>query len=512
MARNFVRNTLLGFGSGGAVALAGFIGNAITARLLGPDKLGAFAYVVWCVTIGSVIASLGINIVQQRFIPSLRAEGRGDAAQGLIGATTRLSMVAAVVGSALLFAYLFWPGRGAIEGASGTSLVVVIAAALTWFLCWRMADTYLFYLRGEQRFGELARLSTISALIKVVVIVLGAWLFGIPGAIAGYIAGNILPAARMLGLLRVKPSVDPELRTAVTRFALASWATAVIGGLVFGRTEIAFLEHYTGLFAVGLFTAAATVVEMAVQLPPLVLSALLPRFSEQFGMGAHNHMERLYRTMTAFIAMVIVPLCLGLAAISPVLVPFLFGEDFAGAAPATAVLLVAASISSLGVTTAYLLQSMGKTGVLFISNGLGLIGTIALGFLLVPKFGLIGAAWSRGIVQASVVLIETWYLTRRERISPPFRALGAIALAGLAQGAVAYFITLECGGAPSMLVSIPAAIVVYLIGIRILSIIPMVSPDLPAQIIAHAPQRTKPLARRIVKLLVPASARPVEPD
>ena len=413
MSPTFARNTLLGFTSGATVALAGFIGNAITARLLGPDKLGVFAYVVWCVTIGSMVASLGINIVQQRFIPSLTAEGRNDEAEGLIGATTRLAVVAAIVGSGLLFAYLFWPGRSATEGASGTSRLVVIAFAVTWFICWRMADVYLFYLRGEQRFGELASLSAVSALIKLVVIALGAWLFGIPGAIAGYVAGNLLPASRMSRLLRVKPTVSPKLRREVASFALASWVTAVIGGLVFGRTEIVFLEHYTGLVAVGLFTAAATIVEMAVQLPPLVLSALLPRFSEQFGHGAHDSMQRLYRTMTALVGMVIVPICLCLAAIAPALVPVLFGTEFADAVPVAAVLLIAAAISSLGVTTAYLLQSMGKTGLLLVSNGLGLVGTIALGFLLVPRFGLIGAAWSRGVVQVSVVLIETWYVTRR---------------------------------------------------------------------------------------------------
>lgn len=82
---SFARNTLLGFSSGAMVALAGFIGNAITARLLGPDNLGVFAYVVFCVTIASIVASLGIGVVQQRFIPNLRAEGRDDEADGLTG-------------------------------------------------------------------------------------------------------------------------------------------------------------------------------------------------------------------------------------------------------------------------------------------------------------------------------------------------------------------------------------------------------------------------------------------
>ena len=50
-----------------------------------------------------------------------------------------------------------------------------------------MADVYLSYLRGEQRFGEFARLSAFSALTKLVVMGLGAWLFGVAGAVAGYI-------------------------------------------------------------------------------------------------------------------------------------------------------------------------------------------------------------------------------------------------------------------------------------------------------------------------------------
>lgn len=498
MSPSFLRNTLLGFSSGASVALAGFIGNAITARLLGPDNLGVLAYVVFCVTIASMIASLGIGIVQQRFIPNLRAEGKNDEADGLIGATTRWSTVAAIVCSFLLFAYLYGPGRDPTAGLSETSRNLVIAVALIWFVCWRMAEIYQFYLRGEQRFGELARLSAYSAVIKLMVIALGAYLFGIPGALAGYVAGNLLPAARISRLRRIKSHLGPELRREVTRFALTAWVTAVLGGFVFGRTEILFLERYTGIGAVGLFAAAVTVAEMAVQLPPLLLSALLPRFSEQYGLGERDHMHRLYRSATALIAMVIVPLCVGLAATAPVLVPLLFGDEFEGAVPVATVLLIAAALSSLGVTTLYLLQSIGKTGFLLMSNGVGLIGTIVLGFILVPHFGLMGAAWSRGVVQVSVVLIETWYVTRKLGISPPYRALGAIALASVTQGVVAYFLCLKLGGALSLLVAIPAAMITYLAAVRILAVTRNVDPALRERLITKAPERMRPLISRIV--------------
>ncbi len=500
MSPSFARNTILGFASGAAVALAGFVGNAITARLLGPDQLGVFAYVVWCVTVAATIAAMGIDVVQQRFIPNLRAEGRDDEADGLVGATARFSAAATVVVGLGLIAYLYWPGEGALEGAEDTSPGVVIAVAAAWFVCWKLADLYLFYLRGEQRFAELARLSSQSALLKVATMALGAWLFGVPGALAGYIAGSVLPAARVFRQWRHKPRLSAQLRREVVRFALGSWAVGVIGGLVFGRTQVVFLEHYTGLSAVGLFTAAVTVAEMAVQLPPLLLSALLPRFSEQHGQGEQDHMRRLYRSTTALIAMVIVPLCLGLAAIAPVLVPLLFGADFSDAVPVAGVLLVAAAISSLGVTTLYLLYSTGKTGLLVVSNGLGLVGTVALGFWLVPRYGLMGAAWSRGIVQVAVVAIETWYVTRRLGFVPPYRVLGAITVAAIAQGAVAYLISVEWGGAVSLLVSIPAAVVVYLLALRTLSVLTMMDQELMNRVVERLPEGRRPLIRRLLKL------------
>ena len=505
MSPSFARNTMLGFASGAAVALAGFVGNAVVARLLGPERLGVFAYVVWCVTVAATVAAVGIDVVQQRFLPNLRAEGRGEEADGLIGATTRVALVSMTVVGLALIGYLVGPGKGAL---AGTSPDVVIAVAAVWFVLWKLGDLYLFYLRGEQRFGEVAKLSAVSALLKVVMFAAGAWLFGIPGALVGYIAGSLLPASRVFRLLGKKPRVAPSLRREVVRFALGSWAVGVIGSLVFGRTQVVFLEHYSGLTAVGLFAAAVTIAEMAVQLPPMLLSALLPRFSEQHGMGAHEHMVRLYRTTTALIAMVIVPLCLGLAAVASVLIPALFGGDFAAAVPASAVLLIAAAISSLGVSTLYLLYSTGKTALLVISNAAGLVLTIVLGFLLIPRFGLMGAAWSRGVAQVLVVLVETWYVTVKLGFRPPYRVLGALSVAAVAQAAVAYAITTQWGSSVSLAVSIPAAFVVYLIALRTLSVTSMVDQGLINRLVERVPEHRRPMIRKALKLPPTSNTQP----
>jgi O-antigen/teichoic acid export membrane protein len=160
MPSALARNTFLGFIAGAAFALAGFIGSAIAARLLGPNGMGVIAYAVWCVTVATTIAGLGMGMVLQRFIPNLRAEGkRDDEAEGLIGAAARLSMLATIVGSLLLFCWLYWPASSAIQTPSQAHQIVLIVLVLAWFICWRMADVYLSYLQGELRFGDFARLS-----------------------------------------------------------------------------------------------------------------------------------------------------------------------------------------------------------------------------------------------------------------------------------------------------------------------------------------------------------------
>jgi hypothetical protein len=85
-------------------------------------------------------------------------------------------------------------------------------------------------------------------------------------------------------------------------------------------------------------------------------------------------------------------------------------------------------------------------------------------------------------------------------ISPPYRALGAITLAAVAQGAVAYAIGAELGGAVSMLVSLPAAIVVYLVVLRLLSAARLIDPDLMSRLVGKVPQRFRQLTRRLLNV------------
>jgi hypothetical protein len=94
-------------------------------------------------------------------------------------------------------------------------------------------------------------------------------------------------------------------------------------------------------------------------------------------------------------------------------------------------------------------------------------------------------------------------VTRRLAVAPPYRVLGAITLAALAQAAVAYAISVEMGGTLSLIIAIPAAVLTYLIGLRVFSVVRLIDPGIAGRLSTQAPERIRPLVARIMRLLAP---------
>lgn len=106
--------------------------------------------------------------------------------------------------------------------------------------------------------------------------------------------------------------------------------------------------------------------------------------------------------MVVAMAFLIVPICFGTAAVSPVLLPLLFCEDFGPAVPIAIVLVAFSGPGVLAPSAKNLLFGLDRGLLLLNSNLFGLVLLLGAGLLIVPEFGLPGAAWSRGNVHLAV--------------------------------------------------------------------------------------------------------------
>jgi O-antigen/teichoic acid export membrane protein len=136
-----------------------------------------------------------------------------------------------------------------------------------------------------------------------------------------------------------------------------------------------------------------------------------------------------YGTLTVMLGFVVVPLCLGLAAVTPILVPLVFGGRFTEAVPAAAVTAAFASmnaIATVGSSYTYAREASAftaKTGILFA------ILTPIVYWLVIPRFGVLGAAIARVAIHGAGVAVAMTFIARGLRTHVPIRRLLRIMLA-----------------------------------------------------------------------------------
>ncbi len=86
----------------------------------------------------------------------------------------------------------------------------------------------------------------------------------------------------------------------------------------------------------------------------------------------------------------------------------LFGSDFRDAAPALVILAIAQLISTATGPVETVITMSGRPGLNLVNSLLSIGLSLFLGFILIPRFGIVGAALSGGIATASVNLLRAF--------------------------------------------------------------------------------------------------------
>lgn len=456
-----------------ALASVGPIGGrfllaVMTARWLGPEGAGRLAYLLFLAEAIATLTGFGLQSSVTRFVADLEGQGQRVKAEALTHWLYSRYLLLAVLGAAIL---------AAVPPAFGSRAVP--ADLWLWlggvFLAQALGAFYIAYLSGRQRFDLAARLNWYSGLILVAGGMLGTVFFGLAGTLAGYLAGSLPPAVLSLRLLgrahrNTSPVLDRDLRSRCLRYAMFAWLAAMVSTLVWSRMEVFFLERYWGAQAVAMFTVGITLSALATQGPMLLSGALMPHFAESAGLRDSQALRRAYAAGTRLLAVLLFPMCLGLASLTPVLLPALYGNAFRPAVPSAMVLIAFSSLAFAGVASA-LVYGSGRSWFVAASGLSGAVLSLAGCLLVVPVWGSLGAAWSRSLVQTAMVALGTWYIARKLSCPAPIRALGKTLLAASLAAGSSYLIVSVADGLASVAPAIAAAAVVYLIAVRRLAIL-----------------------------------------
>lgn len=393
--RRYFSNTSWMLGEQMLRMLAGLLVGVWVARYLGPEQFGLFNYAIAFASLFGSIAKLGLDRIVVRDLvqePALRNVYMGTAFWlKLVGALLMLIVVCLVT----LFT----------NNDSTTNLYVFIIVSGIIFQSFEVVDFY-FQSLVLSKFVSLSKITQLlfSSLIKIYLVMIGADLYWfvivslvdqITLAISLYIAYSCQKIGNFFGYFD---------------FALAkkmlkdSWPL-IISGLVvtvYMRIDQVMIKEMLGDREVGLYSAAVRLSEVLYFIPVLICQSILPalvnarRISEEV---YYSRLQKLYLIMArSSIAIAIL-----MTFLSGWLVTKIYGDAYSEAVSVLTVHIWASVFVFLGVASSTWFLSENLQRYSFTNTTVGAILNILLNFILIPRYGMNGAAISTVISYAVAV-------------------------------------------------------------------------------------------------------------
>jgi O-antigen/teichoic acid export membrane protein len=378
-----------------ATTAVAFVTAPLQARALGAGGRGDLAAIIVPLSLSSQVLGLALGAYAARELARKRPVG---VIAGSLGA------VLAVVGIAGAGVGIAAAGELA-DGRHTVHVFLVVGFALLPLSL--LVNLLYSMLAGLERWRLLVLtrlLPVVATFVAIVVLYVGDSLT-VASAAVTTIASSLLALFPLLGLLRGggRISFSREIARAGTIFGLKTWVGGV-ASLANNRVDQLIMVRAVAPRELGLYAVAVTISG----LPSLVTGALGPPLLTRVAKGEHGLVPRALRlTLSAILIADVVA-----AAVTPFVLPLLFGEEFADAVGMSLVLF-AASIPLAGVTVlASSLVSLGRPGTPSVGEALALVVTVIGLVLLLDPLGGLGAAIA-SVAAYSVNFAFQLVMTRR---------------------------------------------------------------------------------------------------
>lgn len=383
-----------------AILLLGVVSGVLAARLLGPEGRGELAAIVLWPTALWVVGSVGMPQTIT-FFSAREPERRGALLSAALVIAAVQSVVLLVAGYFLL-PLLLGQHRAEVLQLARVFLLTIPLSLFSIYL--------LNLLQGGMHLGayNFSRIF-LAVWYALVLVVLFLWQRPQLGEIVvlqlgGYAAGLLLNAALVHRLLRLQWRWDVSIFRPLLSYGVRTQVWAASYHLN-QRLDQLVMSVWLAPEALGLYVAAVALANPLTIIPNAIGIVTLPAAARE---GSARAPEVIRQSMR----WVLVLLVAG-AAVSFLLVPFLlplfFGQAFAPAVTACRVLVVAMIPLGLSVVLYESLRALNRPLVPAFAELTGIAVTLILLYLLLPRYGYLGAALASLGAYSAACLVAVVY-------------------------------------------------------------------------------------------------------
>ena len=393
---SLLRDTVWRVTAIGSSVAFGAVSAFVTARWLGPAGQGFVSTLGFISSMAAMVLALGLGDSAVALVAWERSSLKRAIANVL--GWGLLSSSIGVLPLFLVAAVLLGP-----DESPQTLAIAIVAATLIPSVMATMG-AQLLRLLDDLVSSSNVFLVTSAATTAGIVFFVAILDLGLPGAAVATALGQLCGLAT--GFSRVfrrtavpRPSCDPGYLREAAPYGLKVEASNALW-LAWGRLDLLLVYTILGAASAGRYSVALTVSAMTGRPAYALTYTSFPRLTRASAEQRRALLGRLIRlaTVTTFVTF----LCM--AALLPVAIPLVLGSAFAASVAPAIVLCAGAVLNSAQWLLARGFAAAGEANLTVVSLALNVVVMCGLDLVLIPAFGLIGAA-AASVVAPAVGLV-----------------------------------------------------------------------------------------------------------
>jgi len=208
-----------------------------------------------------------------------------------------------------------------------------------------------------------------------------------------------------------------------------------------GWIDTLMLGYFLTAKDVGIYRASLATARLLKIVPASFISIFFPVVTELYSKGLHGEVKDANYAVTKWIFMIVLPLVMLMVLFSDDVLNILYGSAYVTGAYAFCILTLSYFLISIMLPTRQMIKTVGRTKLIMLNISIGAFLNVILNYLLIPRYGMEGAALATGISVLTVNLLSFAEVFKITHIQPVRINYAKIFTASLISLSLIYLIT-----------------------------------------------------------------------
>ena len=397
----------------------GFLLNILLARLFGAQGAGYYYLALTVMMISTVFGRMGLDNTVMRFIAINVQKRAWDKVAGIYRYAMGLAASISLLVSAIVFATASWIAEGLFSEPALTSIIRIMSLGIT------PSALLLLHAQAFKALQQAALAILISAVavsgLNIVLLIALSRFFGTDSIAIAYVTTQVsllLSSTIIWQYLVPKPQQPQKANFDITLLVFTSlplfWVASM--HLVMKWIDTFMLGIWTDAGEVGIYGVAARTAFLTSFVLSAVNSVVAPKFATLYEEGNLLALGKLARNAALLMTFLSLPLLIAFIFFSSQILA-IFGAGFTEGGTALAILACGQFVNVATGSVGHLLVMSGREKIFRNNIVFGAILNATLNFLLIPRFGLVGAATATATATMVMNLRAVWLAKKHLGIS-----------------------------------------------------------------------------------------------